>query len=502
MLRPLAAVAGALALGLACTREVPTAPFVTLAIEPDTTTLVAGAVVQPITGAPRVRVRRDGSVAAGVPVRFTVMEGGGAVERRVDTTDAQGWASAGTWTSGTRAGLQRLVAFVPDGGVDARVEFSVTAAPGVAVTAAITPAYVVVERGQTTALTGTLRDAHGNVVPPTGTVSWTSTRPSVATFASPSSSTVIAAAAGWAPVVFAANGLADTSFVAVPSSMPAFTRDTVTPALRGNVVAVGGGRGYVNAGALGPARFTLAPFEGSGSVNTGGGILDIAFTPGTDTAWTVDGGRDRLFKIDASTNTLLDSIALPATPLRLEPSPDGQYLYVLTSDGVLLRVDVQTRAVTSRALSGGMMSLAVSPSGDALYVGTGAGGLARVTTAPFAVVQVVQVGGEVRDVALSADGQRVYVASSTGLRMRLAADLSSLTAVTAISDAFALHIAPGDSTILVSRDVSSRVAFLDAGSLSVLGELPLVLPGRMTRVPGTKDVLVTSQFQSLSRLRF
>ncbi|MFL5519374.1 MAG: hypothetical protein ACJ8B6_00440 [Gemmatimonadales bacterium] len=51
----------------------------------------------------------DGSVAAGQPVSFSLV-GPGSLQQRLDTTDAEGLASPGTWTLGQRTGPQRLIA--------------------------------------------------------------------------------------------------------------------------------------------------------------------------------------------------------------------------------------------------------------------------------------------------------------------------------------------------------------------------------------------------------
>lgn len=64
---------------------------------------------QSVTAAPEVRVTNaQGGPAVGVSVRFAVISGGGSISRPTATTNAQGRASAGTWTLGPQPGTQEL----------------------------------------------------------------------------------------------------------------------------------------------------------------------------------------------------------------------------------------------------------------------------------------------------------------------------------------------------------------------------------------------------------
>ena len=488
--------------GAACARDVATAPFAAVAVEADTAALVGAAVAQPIGGEPRVRVRKNGAWSGGVPVRFAVVEGGGSVARAVDTTDADGWASAGTWTAGTRVGTQRIIAFVPNGGADASVELVTSVMPGPAVTADIAPRYLPLVRGAVAQLSATLRDEYGNEVAPTATPTWTSLAPGVAGFQSADPRAVTALTAGWAPVTFAANGLVDTAYVAVPATLPAFTIDSLQTG-GGFAVAVGGnGRGLQGAPSSNVVGFTLAPFAAGALVTSGTSNADIAFTPGTDTAWIADGALDRIVKVDAATGTVITAIPLPATPVRIRPSADGSHFYISTSDGVFLRLNAQTHAIASTLLSGVGQAVGVSPLGDAVFVATQLGGLARVSTATFTVTKVVQIGGLPRDLAVSADGQRVYVARGTGgVRMHLTSDLAPL-ATGAVLDNYAVQLAPGDSVLLVTSQAPSAVFLLDAHTLQSLGQQALSGPTRMASVPGASDVLISALGGFLIRLRF
>jgi hypothetical protein len=134
-LRYAGAIGAGLALALSACGDGATAPRHGA---PATLTATAGAGVQTavvgsaVAQAPAVRVAdADGRPVPGVPVTFSVRAGGGAVTGATATSNAEGVASAGTWTLGTVAGSNELVAEIP--GV-AEVIFRATATAGPAAT--------------------------------------------------------------------------------------------------------------------------------------------------------------------------------------------------------------------------------------------------------------------------------------------------------------------------------------------------------------------------------
>jgi adhesin/invasin len=124
-----------------------------------------GTVASRIPTALTVRVNdAQGSPVNGVPVTFTVADGGGTVSKQVDTTRSGGLAST-TWTLGERAGAQRVTASAA--GLTT-VDFTATARAG-------SPSTIAVNGGNTqTVVVGTasltppsviVKDAFGNPVP-------------------------------------------------------------------------------------------------------------------------------------------------------------------------------------------------------------------------------------------------------------------------------------------------------------------------------------------------
>ena len=123
-----------------------------------------GTVATSASAAPAVVVRdRYGNAAEGQLVYFRPTDGSGTVQETVVYADAAGRATAGTWTLGTRAGMQALNA--SSGGV--WVTFTVRAAPGPP--AGVAPATGDGQRGHVSvalpvALAARVTDAYGNGV--------------------------------------------------------------------------------------------------------------------------------------------------------------------------------------------------------------------------------------------------------------------------------------------------------------------------------------------------
>jgi YVTN family beta-propeller protein len=136
---------------------------------------------------------------------------------------------------------------------------------------------------------------------------------------------------------------------------------------------------------------------------------------------TVSPAYDSIGVIDASANTVIATHPLALSVTDLVVSPDGKYVYACRNGGG--RVDVvvldtttgQEEAIDLPTRPGTTAEcVRVSPDGDRLYVATNgpAGGrLVVIGTHRRDVVDTVEIGLPIRDVALSPDGAIAYVAS-------------------------------------------------------------------------------------------
>jgi adhesin/invasin len=260
-----------------------------------------GTAVQP-TGTPTDAQNGTVAAALGTPLTVTVVDQfdnpiagqtvtwstaeGGSFAPESTTTDASGAAST-TWTLGTGSGAQQATATIGT----FTVTFDALAAPGEPAT--LTPAGGDVTQtvGSTAALTVTVTDLYGNVVPG-AEVTWSgnggfSSATSIADAGGVASVTWTLATAAGAQSASAAIGALSTTFAA-----------TATPGVAANVVPTGAGGSYAGGTAL-PLSITVTDQYGnarlgdmvtwtstggsvSGETTTGvGGLASATWTLGT-----------------------------------------------------------------------------------------------------------------------------------------------------------------------------------------------------------------------------
>ncbi len=120
--------------------------------------------------APAVIVRdADGNALSGIPVTFTVTDGGGSINEDTPVSGDDGVAAVGAWTLGTEAGANALSATVTGVALNS-VVFSATGVPGPISASQSTvtalPASISASSGSSAStITVTVRDQFGNPLP-------------------------------------------------------------------------------------------------------------------------------------------------------------------------------------------------------------------------------------------------------------------------------------------------------------------------------------------------
>ncbi|HKG90464.1 MAG TPA: Ig-like domain-containing protein [Gemmatimonadaceae bacterium] len=229
ILRTGSAFGFALVLGAACADDSSTTPAGADAPDGVTFEVVSGGnqsapvgteLPQPLV----VRARNSaGTPVANQIVNFRVTAGGGSVYAGTAKTDGSGYARE-WWTLGAAAGLNRVEARAVHASTGERQVFGTFEATGttggggtptpVLTSVVVTPDSSSVQVGSTVQLSAALRDQNG--APMTGTVSWSSLTPAVASVSG--SGLVTGVAAGTARIVGASGGKADTAKVVVTST--------------------------------------------------------------------------------------------------------------------------------------------------------------------------------------------------------------------------------------------------------------------------------------------
>ena len=146
----------------------------------------------------------------------------------------------------------------------------------------------------------------------------------------------------------------------------------------------------------------------------------IVATRQGDRVFVTDPENNNVLAIDTSTNTVVDTYAVPVLQPEYYEVPnsvsdvilsgDGSRLYVASTDGYIRAIDTASKSVVGATLAGSDM--AVSPDGRRLYV-TGGEAITVYDTASMSKVGEIHVGpsqfDNSRQIAISEDGTRAYV---------------------------------------------------------------------------------------------
>lgn len=167
--------------------------------------------------------------------------------------------------------------------------------------------------------------------------------------------------------------------------------------------------------------------------------------------------------LDTSTDTVTDTIALPADAISLAANDDGTRLFVLNQNIAISVFDTTTNTDIAEIPVGGddPVGLAVSPDGSIAYVGYEETNEVKVVDiASGTVTDTIPVGDEPAQMAVTPDGSRLFVADFAG---------NTVTVVDTASDAVVdtIAVAARPQFIVISPD--GMRAYVSAfGSLTVI----------------------------------
>jgi len=184
---------------------------------------------------------------------------------------------------------------------------------------------------------------------------------------------------------------------------------------------------------------------------------------------------DRIAVIDATTHAPVEFLSVPGNPFPVLLARNGRTLYFTTNEDRLYGLCLGTqRIVASVPLPATSHFLALDPTGARLYVATRAAGtVLEVETAHHRVTRTFRLGGQPQGLAVSRDGQMLYVANEHhGL------DAVSLPTGQRIgplhlgAPAIGLALSPDERELYVALVSSGAVVVVDRASLKVRATLP------------------------------
>jgi len=134
------------------------------------------------------------------------------------------------------------------------------------------------------------------------------------------------------------------------------------------------------------------------------------------TVWVTSGSLNRVYALNATTLTIVDSAVTPVGPNGLARHPTLPRLYVSGSvDGKVYELDATTLdSLRSWSLGGSAQGMVVSADGSRLFVANELGWIDVITLASGAVGTPVAIAGSPFGLALSPDGTRLATSCTSG----------------------------------------------------------------------------------------
>lgn len=466
------------------------------------TTTQSAIVLSATPTAPTVRVTTaSGSPVGGIVVAFAPVGGGGVVQQRVDTTGADGTATALQWTLGARAGAQELRAFLPATTNDEFATFTATATPALAATMSVVPDFGGLVLGDSTQLVLSFRDAFLNVA----------TAPAPPTFTSSDTLIVRVSAAGraravglgFAVVTVTSGTLTGVVSLGVSAGSPTMDVDSFPGSVASGFAISSAGIAYLSSPSNGwIKRFDVSAGTLTDSLEIGFATADVAFDAAGTIAY-VAAHPGSIHVVDVATNTQLRSISLPSFPMRLLVSPDGAWLYATLEAGAVLRINTTTDLIATVSHTSQPNGMALNAAGDRLYVSSMQGSLRTYALPAFAQVSGTNPLGQPEGLALSPGGDRLFLARETDtLEVRRSSNLSRITIATGVTSAYSVAITPDGNYLVVASKTQGTLRILDAYTLQVHHTYPASAVRRLAVDPSTGDIWVSFDTPQLVRLRF
>ncbi len=195
---------------------------------------------------------------------------------------------------------------------------------------------------------------------------------------------------------------------------------------------------------------TVDGFIPTGSIPTG-----LDFSPDANTAYVTNQGSQNVGVIDVASAQQVATIPTPGgeSPFVVRVSPDGSRLFISTNTTTVYIVDTQTRQVIGSVQVGfAPNGFAVHPDGRIIYVSASFGGsVTEVDMFTGAVLRTFTVGGVAQDMAVTRDGQRLYVANGSGFLTEIDLQSGQQTAtITLAGAAFGIGVTPDDGQAYIS----------------------------------------------------
>jgi YVTN family beta-propeller protein len=200
-----------------------------------------------------------------------------------------------------------------------------------------------------------------------------------------------------------------------------------------------------------------------GTIPVGGISNGITISPDGSRVYVAVRGAGTMAVIDTATNTVTATVSVGGEPTDVALSPDGTRAYVATYSGNTVSViNTATNTVTATIpIDGGPFWIAISPDGSHAYTTDYFGGAVSVIdTATNSVTSTVPVGG-VRELVISRDGKRLYVANGSAVTIIDTLSNAVQTRIPLAGGSLGIAAAIDGTAVYVAVETPPRIVVID-----------------------------------------
>lgn len=211
------------------------------------------------------------------------------------------------------------------------------------------------------------------------------------------------------------------------------------------------------------------PFRTVASIRTGPAPTSLCVSPAGTCAYVTCQFSQEVGILDLRAAGRTSAIPVDGDALGANLSADGRTLYVTTNHDRLFAVALPAgRVVGSMPVPLGAFHLIADPSGRRVYVSCFRAGLILEADArALRPLRQFAVGGVAQDLALSADGLRLYATNQAGWLNVIQLTTGQIMTYPLGAPAVSLALSPDDAVLYAGLVFDGRVLVLDARTLQV-----------------------------------
>ena len=224
-----------------------------------------------------------------------------------------------------------------------------------------------------------------------------------------------------------------------------------------------------------------------------GSTAQVAFSPSGSKAY-VAGDINGLRIIDVATNTIVGSVGpINTTVFDIVVATDG--IVYLGGDGQVFKIDPTSETLLDSVTVGSAVHLTVHPTQPLLYAQTAnEGKIYEISTATLDTIRSFTPGGAVQDVTVSLDGQKLYVADEGSNDLKVVTLSNGTVSTIPIGcQGWSVLLTQDGLQLYVGCYFNGEVKIVDLGSSTVTKTLSTGSPRRMGISPNGLSIVVPNE---------